>query len=74
MEPKTLTENRDSLQPAIAALLGLGILLVVVTDGRLPTPWSGALFGALVILDLITIGLVSRRGDASRQLSVTPAR
>ena len=74
MEPKTRSADRDPLQPAIVALLGLGILLVVVTDGRLPTPWSGVLFVALVVLDLITIGLVTRSGNTSRLLPAPPAQ
>lgn len=74
MEQRTRSANRDPLQPAIAALLGLGILLAVATDGRLPTPWSGVLFGALVVLDLITIGLVTRPGNAGRSRAATAIR
>ena len=51
------------LGPAAIALLALGLVLAVATDGRLPAVGTYALFGAMAALDGLAIAwLVRPRG------------
>ena len=56
--------GRRNLHPLVAALLALGLIVAVVTDGALPGLWSKALFGVLLVLDGITIEWLTRPRDA----------
>ena len=56
--------GRRDLHPLVAALLALGLVVAVVTDGALPGVWSKALFGVLLVLDGITIEWLTRPRDA----------
>ena len=56
--------GRRDLHPLVAALLALGLVAAVVTDGALPGLWSKALFGVLLVLDAITIEWLTRPRDA----------
>ena len=54
------TRGRKALHPLVAALLALGLVVAVVTDGALPDLWSKALFGVLLVLDGVTIEWLTR--------------
>jgi hypothetical protein len=49
-----------NLGPAAIALLALGLVLAVATDGRLPAVGTYALFGALAALDGLAIAWLTR--------------
>lgn len=55
--------------PVVAATLAVGLLIAIVTDGRLPAPWDTLLFAALFVLDLVTIEWLTRARPAP---SATP--
>jgi hypothetical protein len=39
--------------PIAAALLAVGIVFAIATDGSLPVIWSRALFGLLFVLNIV---------------------
>lgn len=43
------------LKPTAAALLGVGLVFAVMTDGQLPFVWSKTLFVVLMALNVVTI-------------------
>ena len=52
--------DSTKIGPAAMALLALGLVLAVATDGRLPAPGTYALFGALAALDGLAIAWLTR--------------
>ena len=55
--------DSTKIGPAAMALLALGLLVAVATDGRLPVLGTYALFGALAALDGLAIAwLTGSRG------------
>lgn len=57
---------RTKVQPWAAGFLTLGLLAAVALDGDLPGSWSRALFGVLMVLNLVTIDWLTRPRVAPR--------
>ena len=52
--------TRPHLGPLALTLLLVGLAVAIAADGQLPAAWSRALFGVLLVLDLIVVEWLTR--------------
>jgi hypothetical protein len=67
-ESRWIDDLRDRIHdrgvgPIAAALLAVGLVFAIATDGSLPVIWSRLLFGSLFVLNIVmTDWLTGQRG------------